>query len=284
MTLQSHTRKQCIRHFQVFTRAVWRRQRPQATVWADTIQPSRTLAHSFLKFTRDLTRLGLNHTDALKCANDQIAQLYPPQSSLTSQAPQTPKFQSIPPPLSVPAKSKSRPSVTAPQRNATFTKTSASSLDQSLKEQKQAVTLIAAVPPFSGKGSTRFETWIKHFETQLDTADFEEGKKIKLLLSRLTNDALECALHFKELNPISARSYDRIKSCLFERFHGSETRIQHVTEFQNCTQHAGESIRDFACRLKKLFLHAYPVPKGGTMNEMMLMYKFPNDRISCISC
>ena len=230
----------------------------------------------FSQIYQDLTRLGLNHTDALKCANDQIAQLYPPQSSLTSLAPQTPNFQSTPLSPSVPAKSKRQLSVAAPQSSVTFTKTSASSLDQSLKEQKQAITLIAAVPPFSGKGSTRFETWIKHFETQLDTADFEEGKKIKLLLSRLTNDALECALHFKERNPISARNYDRIKSCLFERFHGSETRIQYVTEFQNCTQHAGESIRDFACRLQKLFLHAYPVPKGGTMNEMMLMDKFLN--------
>ena len=48
----------------------------------------------FSQIYRDLTRFGLNHTDALKCAND--AQLYTPQSFLPSQAPQTPNFQTTP--------------------------------------------------------------------------------------------------------------------------------------------------------------------------------------------
>ena len=90
-----------------------------------------------------------------------------------------------------------------------------------------ATTLIATVPTFSGKGESRFETWIKNFDTQLDTVDFKEEKKIKLLLSRLTNNALECALNFRQRNPISAKDYNNVKKCLFERFHGSETRIQY---------------------------------------------------------
>ena len=155
------------------------------------------------------------------------------------------------------------------------THTVSSTLDQSAKEQKIAITLIATVPSFSGKGTTRFETWIKHFDTQLDTADFDEEKKVRLLLSKLTNDALECALGFRERNPISAKSYENMKNCLFQRFHGNETRVQYVTEFQNCTRLAGESLRDFACRLQKLFAHAYPMMKGmPTGPEVLLMDKF----------
>jgi hypothetical protein len=94
------------------------------------------------------------------------------------------------------------------------------------------------------------------------------------------NDALECVTTFKQKNPISSKEYENVKKCLFERFHGSETRTQYFTEFQNCTRLSGETITDFACRLQKLFLHAYPIPKGGlsvetaAVSEKMLMDKF----------
>ena len=235
----------------------------------------------FMKLYCGFINLGLTHDDALKYANKQIDQ----QKLRTSQI-QTPSSQFSP--LNQPIFQASRqqfllPSLlptqplqpttftaqpTAPDRNITLT-------DQTVKEQKMAMMLIATVPTFSGKGAPRFETWIKHFDTQLDTADFKEEKKIKLLLSKLTNDALECALGFKERNPISAKVYENVKNCLFQRFHGNETRIQYVTEFQNCTRLAGESLRDFACRLQKLFAHAYPMMKGvPTGPEVLLMDKF----------
>ncbi|KZR98647.1 Uncharacterized protein APZ42_005836, partial [Daphnia magna] len=48
-------------------------------------------------------------------------------------------------------------------------------------QQQQTIVLLAQVPAFNGMGSTKFEDWIQHFERVVDTTDFEEGRKIKLL-------------------------------------------------------------------------------------------------------
>jgi hypothetical protein len=51
-------------------------------------------------------------------------------------------------------------------------------------QQQQTIALLSQVPKFNGMGSTKFEDWIQHFERVVDTAEFEEGRKIKLLGSR----------------------------------------------------------------------------------------------------
>jgi hypothetical protein len=236
---------------------------------ASTIPSS--FSSEFSRIYRELTDMGLSHADAANCAAARVTQ----PSNVTNRA--------TPPPTQS-TTTFSQPITPTPSQPACYTPAPPpnNTLDQSVQEQKQAITLIAAVPPFSGSGSTRFETWIKHFESQLDTAEFEESRKIKLLCSRLSNDALECVLTYKQKNPISANVYENIKSCLFDRFHGSETRTRYFTEFQNCTRHPGETVRNYACRLQKLLLHAYPIPPGGrsasenAMSEKLLMDKFIN--------
>ncbi|KAI9554957.1 hypothetical protein GHT06_020240 [Daphnia sinensis] len=54
-----------------------------------------------------------------------------------------------------------------------------------LNQQQQTVSLPAQVPAFNGLGSTKFEDWIKHFDAVTNTSEFEEGRKIKLLCSKL---------------------------------------------------------------------------------------------------
>jgi len=54
-----------------------------------------------------------------------------------------------------------------------------------LGQQQQTVSLLAQVPAFDGLGSTKFEDWIQHFEKVMHTSEFEEGRKIKMLCSKL---------------------------------------------------------------------------------------------------
>lgn len=149
----------------------------------------------------------------------------------------------------------------------------------STQQQQQTISLLAPVVPFSGNGPTRFEDWIAHFESVMDTADWDDDRRVKLLCSKLTHLATDSVNTFRQSHPIGARSYKRIKQCLNDRFHGSDDRVHYSTEYKNCVHMPGESVRDYGCRLQKLFLFAYPmigVPSADilSMREKMLMDKF----------
>jgi hypothetical protein len=59
------------------------------------------------------------------------------------------------------------------------------------------MALLAQVPAFNGLGSTKFEDWIQHFERVMDTSEFEEGRKIKMLCSKLFGTAGDCFSTFQ---------------------------------------------------------------------------------------
>jgi hypothetical protein len=145
-------------------------------------------------------------------------------------------------------------------------------------QQQQTISLLAQVPAFNGMGSTKFEDWIKHFERVVDTSEFEEGRKIKLLASKLFGSAGDCITTFQLNYPREAKSFSKIKQNLHERFHGGENRGMYFTEFKNCIRNSGESIRDYACRLQKLYSFAYPKEEGTPtdmrLQERMLMDGF----------
>ena len=72
-----------------------------------------------------------------------------------------------------------------------------------------------------------------------------------------------------------------MKQSLHDRFHGGEDRKAYLTEFKNCIRQSGESIRDYDCRLQKLYAFAYPKELGKTtdadvikLRETMLMDGF----------
>ncbi|EFX69763.1 hypothetical protein DAPPUDRAFT_328783 [Daphnia pulex] len=44
----------------------------------------------------------------------------------------------------------------------------------------------------------------------------------------------------------------------------------YFTEFKNCIRNSGESIRDYACRLQKLYSFAYPTEVGKPVDQAVL--------------
>ena len=147
-----------------------------------------------------------------------------------------------------------------------------------LSQQQQTISLLAQVPAFNGLGSTKFEEWIKHFDAVMNTAEFEEGRKIKLLCSKLFGSATDCVTTFQMRYPKEAKEFVKIKQCLQERYHGGDSRKVYLTEYNNCIRNPGESIRDYACRIQKLFSFAYPKKEGKPvdleMREQIIMDKF----------
>jgi len=140
-------------------------------------------------------------------------------------------------------------------------------------QQQQTIALLAQVPAFNGIGSTKFEDWIQHFERVVDTAEFEEGRKIKLLGSKLFGSAGDCITTFQLNYPKEAQSFIKVKQKLHERFHGGDNRKMYFTEFKNCIRNSGESIRDYACRLQKLYSFAYPTEVGKTVDPAVLQLR-----------
>ena len=122
-------------------------------------------------------------------------------------------------------------------------------------------------------GSTKFEDWIQHFERVVDTAEFEEGRKIKLLGSKLFGSAGDCITTFQLNYPREAKSFLKVKQNLHERFHGGDNRKMYFTEFKNCIRNSGESIRDYACRLQKLYSFAYPTEEGKPIDPAVLQLR-----------
>ena len=141
------------------------------------------------------------------------------------------------------------------------------------QEQQQAISLLASVQSFSGQGSTKFEDWVKQFESVLATATWDEGRKISLLCSKLALSAADCVDAYRQTHPIMAKSYIKIKGTLQERFHGGDNRVQYSTELKNCIHMPGETIRDYECRLQKLLLFAYSMGPATASREVLALRK-----------
>ncbi|KAK4030588.1 hypothetical protein OUZ56_023847 [Daphnia magna] len=86
-----------------------------------------------------------------------------------------------------------------------------------LNQQQQTVSLLAQVPAFNELASTKFEDWIKHFDAVMNTSEFEEGRKIKLLCSKLFGSATDCVTTFQLRYPKEAQEFSKIKQCLQDR-------------------------------------------------------------------
>ncbi|KAI9558485.1 hypothetical protein GHT06_015272 [Daphnia sinensis] len=112
----------------------------------------------------------------------------------------------------------------------------------------------------------------------MNTSEFEEGRKIKLLCSKLFGSATDCVTTFQLRYPREAKDFSKIRQCLQERYHGGDSRKIYLTEYNNCIRNPGESIRDYACRIQKLFSFAYPTKEGKwvdlEMTEQLIMDKF----------
>jgi hypothetical protein len=98
------------------------------------------------------------------------------------------------------------------------------------------------------------------------------------LASKFFGSAGDCITTFQLNYSREAKSFCKIKQNLHERFHGGENRGMYFTEFKNCIRNSGESIRDYASRLQKLYSFAYPneegTPTDMQLQERMLMDGF----------
>ncbi|KAI9560549.1 hypothetical protein GHT06_011491 [Daphnia sinensis] len=106
-------------------------------------------------------------------------------------------------------------------------------------------------------------------------------RKIKLLRSKLFGSATDCVTTFQLRYPREAKDFSKKKQCLQERYHGGDSRKIYLTEYNNCIRNPGKSIRDYACRIQKLFSFAYPTKEGKwvdlEMREQLIMDKFWGD-------
>jgi hypothetical protein len=127
--------------------------------------------------------------------------------------------------------------------------------------------------------SGRFDNWIAHLESALDPDDFEEGRKLQLLRSKLYGEAAEEFDTFKLDSLIRSTSYKEVKARLMKLFYSMETRSQRSVEFHNMCREPEENMRRYVNRMRKAFYLAYPLagkndPSTTTSREQMLMDRF----------
>jgi Zinc knuckle len=156
-----------------------------------------------------------------------------------------------------------------------------------IQQQNQAMTLLQGIAPFSGHSSLkgtnapRFDLWIRTFESVIGMAQFDEENKVRLLASKLISLAAETLDDFMRSHPVDEITYEAAKEYLMNRFHGAETREMYEKEYRSCARESGETILDYAHRLKRLFQHAYPltdeqraIPDVLTIRDQLLRDKF----------
>ncbi|KAI9563772.1 hypothetical protein GHT06_011236 [Daphnia sinensis] len=97
-----------------------------------------------------------------------------------------------------------------------------------------------------------------------------ERNRNKAFQPLLFGSAGDCITTFQLNYPREAKSFIKVKQNLHERFHGGDNRKMYFTEFKNCIRNSGESIRDYACRLQKLYSFAYPTEGGKTIDADVL--------------
>ena len=127
--------------------------------------------------------------------------------------------------------------------------------------------------------SGRFDDWIAHLESALDLGEFEEGRNLQLLRTKLYGAAAEELDTFKLENPIRANCYKEVKARLMRLFHSMETRSKRSVEFHNMSREPEENMRRYANGIRKAFHLAYPLINKNDLStnasrEQMLMDRF----------
>jgi len=136
-----------------------------------------------------------------------------------------------------------------------------------LKQQerkKEALSMLNRIKTYSGTPQ-RFDIWIEQFENAIIVEDYSDPEIVRMLASKLADEAADSFITFKKAEPLKCRDYKAVKQHLMGRFHGAESTDSCEQQFENCKQKARESIADYAARLEKLFNYAYP--SSGTLGE-----------------
>lgn len=133
-----------------------------------------------------------------------------------------------------------------------------SDIDSSLMEfhrNQRALTMLSQVPVFSGGPTHRFDRWIKQFEAVVNLSNWSDEEKVHMLSIKMTDKAHDIVQNILECETYT---FQELKGILNIRFHGNETIDYYQKKFDDAIRKPGETILDFAFRLKTLFQRGYP--------------------------
>ena len=116
--------------------------------------------------------------------------------------------------------------------------------------------LVNKVPPFSGAPGQSWEQWISRFETQ--ATGVGDDDRLHCLLMLLSGAALDLFA-----NQLVKIDYEGAKKSLASRFGTAIGQIQAQAELAQASQEPGESVDDFADRLRRWGRLAYPASESG---------------------
>ena len=136
---------------------------------------------------------------------------------------------------------------------------------------QRALTMLLQVPTFSGGPSTRFDRWIKQFDNVAINSNWSDSETVSMLLTKMSDKVYDIVQNILESQ---SQTYKTLKVILHERFHGNETTDYYQKKFDKCDRKPGESVLDFAFRLKTIFLRAYPPNAMESAGETATRSKF----------
>ncbi|EFX64209.1 hypothetical protein DAPPUDRAFT_118407 [Daphnia pulex] len=112
---------------------------------------------------------------------------------------------------------------------------------------------------------------VKDFPVKSNQSYYNSQKLYRINSNRLYRcwRPRDCITTHQLCYPKEAKSFTKVKQCLHERFHGGDNRKMYLIEYNNCTRNPGESIRDYACRIQKLYSFAYPTKAGKSLDLEM---------------
>lgn len=121
--------------------------------------------------------------------------------------------------------------------------------------------ILTKTKPFTGTHGQNWNQWISRFEVQ--TATFSDADRIQCLSALLEEKALDS---YASLPEKDKASYARIKESLAARYGTDVGILQAQAELAGAMQGPGESVADFADRIRLLGRAAYPKVGDGDVS------------------
>ena len=126
------------------------------------------------------------------------------------------------------------------------------------------------LPPFVGK-SNEWKVWFSSFTAVANVNEWNDTTRLSELLQGIRGVAAEFV--FDEISPECRSNYRNLVRELDLRFKCVETNKSYRALFSKPTQHFGESVENYASKLKRLYDKAYP-GKNPEMRRTLLLQQF----------
>ena len=135
-----------------------------------------------------------------------------------------------------------------------------------------ALALLQSVPVFNGDRDTAIDGWLNQITTIMDVTSWTDKQKLRVVASKLTGRPLDIFQNLStgenpDLTEIITEFAKQISPAL-ESFY--------VREFLEGKQKPGETVPDFAFRLKTLYNKAFPDEQNDAIKQARLKDHFVN--------